>query len=111
MAESGEGFHSPALGVNRNGEAPRGVSDVWQTQGLFPGVLEVWQCLDLAGVFSDLWQGKNLGDFSVSNEHPVRERCPALLDKLGASLQLLREVKGPRGGRAWLARHGRIVPN
>ena len=60
MAESGEGFHSPAFGVNRNGEAPRGVSDVWQTQGLFPGVLEVWQSLDLAGVFSDLWQGKEL---------------------------------------------------
>jgi hypothetical protein len=121
MAEFGEGFHSPAFGVNRNREAPLGVSDVWQTKGLFPGVLEVWQCLELAGVFSDLWQGKNLGDFRVSIERPVRERCAPLLDKLGARLQLLRELKGPRGGRApvlkpgckrctWLARHGRIAP-
>src|SRR5216683_7434555 len=41
---------------------PPGGSDVWQTQGLFPGVLEVWQSLDLAGVFSDLWQIKGLAN-------------------------------------------------
>jgi len=52
------------------GWAPRGVSDVWQTQGLFLGVSEVWQCLDLAEVFSDLWQAKDLWDLeteTVSN--------------------------------------------
>ena|SRR5258708_21602460 len=41
---------------------PPGGSDVWQTQGLFPGVLEVWQSLDLASVFSDLWQRKELAN-------------------------------------------------
>jgi len=28
----------------------------------------------------------------------------------GTRLQLLKELEGPRGGRAWLAGHGRIVP-
>ncbi len=39
---------------------PRGVSDVWQTQGLETDVFESVAMAGLTGEFSDLWQGKEL---------------------------------------------------
>jgi hypothetical protein len=72
MAEFGDGFHSPVFGVNRNREAPLGGLGCVANRGVISGRFgNVAMCLDLAGVFSDLWQGKNLGDFGVSYGHPV----------------------------------------
>ena len=42
-------------------EILRGVSDVWQTQGLETRVFGSVAILGLRGEFSDVWQGKELG--------------------------------------------------
>jgi len=59
--------------VNNLWHSPRGVSEVWQTQGLEIGVFGSVAVAGLMGEFSDVWQGKDLGD--------GERRYPALLLK------------------------------
>ena len=47
-------------GWNVESNHPRGVSEVWQTQGLETGVFGSVAIARLTGEFSDLWQGKEL---------------------------------------------------
>ena len=46
--------------VNNLWHSPRGVSEVWQTQGLEIGVFGSVAVAGLMGEFSDVWQGKEL---------------------------------------------------
>ena len=48
--------------IRGGGKIPGGVSDVWQTQGLETLVFGSVAMIGLTGEFSDVWQGKDLGD-------------------------------------------------
>ena len=52
-------FESPNV---EEAQGPRGVLEVWQTLGLETPVFGSVALLGLTGEFSDVWQGKELGD-------------------------------------------------
>ncbi len=75
------GTHRKVLGLRgpNVGEAqtPRGGSDVWQTRDLETPVFGSVAMIGLTGEFSDVWQGKELGD-RERREYPL----PALFSEL-----------------------------
>ncbi len=83
---------------------PPGGPDVWQIKGLFRGVLEVWQALELPGVFSDLWQPKELGNrgqgIGVRPTGKISIEIPLLSSHFLGIIRMERQVVGKRGPSA-----------
>jgi hypothetical protein len=63
MAESGEGFHSPAFGVNRNREAPLGGLGCVANRGVISGRFGSVAMLGLSGCFFGSVARKELRGF------------------------------------------------
>src|SRR5216684_3920691 len=103
-------FLSAALRANRNGEASQGGLGCVANTGVISVRFGSVAMIALSRCFFGSVARKELRGFFGLVQACGTKRCAPLLDKLGASSQLLRELEGLRGGRAWFAGHRGIVP-